>query len=411
MAALDFPSSPTNGQLHPNPAVSGQPQYTYDGEKWTSGTSQGAIYISDSPPAAPVGALWYESDTGMLYVRYNDGSSIQWVSIPGGASDAVRYGVQTLTTSEATQARKNIYAAPLDALAYSGMQINGSMGVSQEKGVAGAASTAGYMCDGWTQYNQGAQVVGGRTMPLGNDTGFSTYLECITNTALASLTASALSLVYHPIEGYRAARLSFGFATAQPITIGFWTAHFRAGLYALRVGNAAGNRNYVTTYTQNVSNVWEYKTVTIPGDTTGTWPIDNTVGLGLEFIRAAGTDWHTATPNTWVGGNAKSVAGAVNGVGATSDFFRLTGVVVLPGIEAPSAARSPLIMRPYDQELLTCRRYWEPLPVLATCGPTAVTSTAYHLLSRTPLTVERCDTPTITLRSRQDMPTLTARRR
>jgi len=43
------------------------------------------------------------------------------------------------------------------------------------------------------------------------------------------------------------------------------------------------------------------------------------------------------------------------------DTFRITGVVVLPGIEAPSAARSPLIMRPFDHELLTCQRYYNRL--------------------------------------------------
>jgi len=80
LTPLDFPASPTTGQIHPNPAVSGQPQYTYDGEKWSGGAGVGNVYMSDFPPAAPVGSLWFETDTGILYVNYNDGSSIQWVA-------------------------------------------------------------------------------------------------------------------------------------------------------------------------------------------------------------------------------------------------------------------------------------------------------------------------------------------
>jgi hypothetical protein len=87
MAALDFPASPSVGTIYPNPAVAGQPQYTWDGEKWTSGTGYGAIYVSDAAPAAPVGSLWWESDTGLLFVRYFDGTSTQWVNIAGGSAD------------------------------------------------------------------------------------------------------------------------------------------------------------------------------------------------------------------------------------------------------------------------------------------------------------------------------------
>jgi hypothetical protein len=44
-----------------------------------------SVLISDSPPPASVpGALWWKSDEGALFVRYDDGSSIQWVEIGGG---------------------------------------------------------------------------------------------------------------------------------------------------------------------------------------------------------------------------------------------------------------------------------------------------------------------------------------
>ena len=42
--------------------------------------SKASIIVSDTPPPAPLdNMLWWESDTGTLYVRYNDGTGAQWV--------------------------------------------------------------------------------------------------------------------------------------------------------------------------------------------------------------------------------------------------------------------------------------------------------------------------------------------
>jgi hypothetical protein len=163
------------------------------------------------------------------------------------------------------------------------------------------------------------------------------------------------------IEGYRVARLGWGTANAQSITIGFWTQHNRTGLYSVLITGNANARSYVATYTQNVSDAIEYKTITIPGDTTGTWATNNGIGLVIAFAMMAGSNRITA-PNVWTASSAVNAAtGQVNAVQATTDRFRLTGVVVLPGTQAPSTAQSPLIMRPYDQELVTCKRYWQKL--------------------------------------------------
>ena len=153
-------------------------------------------------------------------------------------------------------------------------------------------------------------------------------------------------------------RLAWGTANAQPITIGFWSAHHRTGLYSGSVRNNAANRSYAFTYTHNVADVSQYNTITIPGDTAGTWLIDNTIGILLDFSMGAGSTYTAPSANTWLAGNYLAAPGQINAVAATSDVFRLTGVTVLPGNEAPSAARSPFVMRSYDQELLICKRYF-----------------------------------------------------
>ena len=79
--AFDFPSSPAEGQVFTAP---GGPSYVFNSPVWKAvGQGQIAI-ISDTPPASPAnGALWYESDSGVLYIWYNDGNSSQWVQVGG----------------------------------------------------------------------------------------------------------------------------------------------------------------------------------------------------------------------------------------------------------------------------------------------------------------------------------------
>jgi hypothetical protein len=273
---------------------------------------------------------------------------------------AVRYdAAQVLTAGEQAQARKNIYAAPFDAMAYSGMQFNGGMEVSQQFGQNGNGATNSYSVDGWIMAYAG--VGGGNIFGAQYNwgmNGFPSILAFSVGTAQAVMGANDLFYCRHAIEGLRSARLGWGTANAQPITIGFWTSHNRTGTWSGAISNGAANRCYAFTYTQTASNVFEYHTVTIPGDTTGTWAVDNTKGLMVIFAIAAGSAFTAPSANAWLAGNYVAAPGQVNGVALTTDVFRITGVVVLPGIEAPSAARSPLIMRPFDQELVTCRRYF-----------------------------------------------------
>jgi len=304
---INFPNSPLVGDLWPSPAVAGQGQYTWDGEKWASG------------------------------------------SVPAS--------------------RSSIYAAPFDAMAYSGMQINGSCDVNQE--VPGGVTThAKYVIDGWRLLKVTAGITGLYSSGSVGLPGFNANIAITVQTPIASLAASDLAGLQTVIEGYRIMRLAWGTASAQPITLGFWTAHHRAGTYSVAIGNSAGNRSIVATYTQNAADAWEYKTITVNGDTAGTWLIDNNIGMTVSFGMAVGSTYVAPAANTWYGVNYIAAPGQINAVAATSDVFRITGVVVLPGIEAPSAARSSLIMRPYDQELVTCQRYFRRIPGSGLAGQT-----------------------------------------
>jgi hypothetical protein len=330
-----------------------------------------SLTVSDTPPVGvPDGALWWESDSGLLYVRYNDGNTIQWViAAPQPdinafalANTVVRYDTaQSLTTPQQQQARQNIYAAPFDAMAYSGLQINGAMEVSQENGtnVVGVINASKYVVDGWQLASAGVQTVNA-LQNTNAPTGFFNSLGCAVAGANASPGAGDYSILAQSIEGYRVRRLAFGTANAQPVTISFWVNAVRPGNYSGTLVNGATNRSYAFVFTINATNTWEYKTITIPGDTTGTWAKDNTAGLRIYIGLLVGSTFQTAA-NAWTAGNYFGATGTVNGAAATTDAFYITGLTVLPGNEAPSAARSPFVMRPYDQELVTCQRYYEPL--------------------------------------------------
>jgi hypothetical protein len=362
--AFDFPNSPTVGQTWPTTPVSGQPVYTWDGEKWTSGAAFGPIYVNDNPPAAPPGSLWWESDTGILYVNYYDGNSTQWVAIAGLTPGTVRYdSAQSLTSAQQVQARQNIYAAPFDALAYSGVQINGGFDVSQELGSAGTVGPATYVCDGWKMGTGGAVSLA-MTFAEGLSGGISGYPNLIyytVQTAKAALAAGDNINLQQSIEGYRIARLAWGTANAQPLTVCFWTMHARTGIYSISVRNGGGTRSYVATYTQNAASTPQFNVITIPGCTDGTWALDNTTGILFNFGFGCGTTFAAPSNNAWLAGNYVQSASQVNAVAATSDVGRIYGVVVLPGIEAPSAVRAPFIMRPFDQELILCKRYYRKI--------------------------------------------------
>ena len=325
---LDFPASPSVGQKYPASPLAGIPTYTWDGEKWTT---QGGSIVSASP--------------GTLLPLMDAKPALVGVSTNFSREDHVH----PVDTSR----------APFDAMAYSGLQINGAMEVSQEFGASGVTvpnGTAKYVIDGWVVGSSGVQSTTGITGAL-TPPSYTKSLQVAVPTANASPAAGDFCYVGQLIEGYRVAKLNWGTANAQPITLAFWVFASRTGLYGGAISNGAGNRSYPFTFTVNAISTWEYKTIIIPGDTTGTWTKDNTSGMAVRFSLMAGSSFSGAA-GVWAGSLYFSATGCINGIAANTDTLLVTGVIVLPGNEAPSAARSPFVMRPYDQELAVCRRYY-----------------------------------------------------
>jgi len=79
--ALNFPNSPTNGQIYTDTSSGNRWSWDSANTCWIStSTFTQTITVASSAPGSPVvGQLWWNQDYGRLLVYYNDGTSSQWV--------------------------------------------------------------------------------------------------------------------------------------------------------------------------------------------------------------------------------------------------------------------------------------------------------------------------------------------
>lgn len=256
-----------------------------------------------------------------------------------------------------------------DALAATGMQINGSMDIDQANAGASvtlASGTASYITDMWQ-----AKMVRTATLataaqqiaPPGSPSFQSAFQNCLqikATTGLGILLTGDYAYLEHLIEGYRVQRLNFGNSGAAPVTIGFWVYATISGTMTVALLNSAANRSIPVNVTINNATTWEYKTVTFLGDTTGTWLYTTGTGLRIRFCFASGATFQ-GTNNTWTASEVFATSSTTDFMATTNNVACITGVVVVPGLEAPSAARSPFILRPFDLEMSFCRRFFQQL--------------------------------------------------
>lgn len=94
---MNFPTAPTNGQEFTAP--NGR-TYVWDGATWLFKAGAGTVAVGGAPPTTPQdNTLWWSSTTGVLSIRYNDGSSTQWVGINDALAAAVTISDAPPTTA------------------------------------------------------------------------------------------------------------------------------------------------------------------------------------------------------------------------------------------------------------------------------------------------------------------------
>ena len=228
--------------------------------------------------------------------------------------------------------------------------INGAMTIDQRN--VGAAVTSGFPVDRFTMTNTTDGTFSAQ-QDSSAPSGFTNSLKITITGADTSVTTTQYLSIRQKIEGFNISDFGLGTASAKTFTVSFWVRSSLTGVFGGAAANSAANRAYPFTYTISVADTWEQKTVTIAGDTTGTWLTTNGTGLQLFFGLGAGPD-RSGTAGVWNSNNNTSATGATSVVGTNGATFYITGVQLEKGSTATDFEYVD-----YGRQLQMCQRYYE----------------------------------------------------
>ena len=321
-------------------------------------SSAGLVTVSATAPS-PVqnGALWYDLVGGQLYTWVNDGSSSQWViavnqNLAGGVWLPLTGGALSGAISGPMATFDNL-SAP-QAIGDNRI-INGDMRIDQRNN--GASGTAiGYTVDRWMYQNtQAGKITWSRNTISAASAGLIGFPYALYfNTTTAFTPTSTDNFFFQqPIEAEFVSDLCFGSANASPVTLSFWVIG-AGGTYSGALCNASSGPTRCYPFTFPVTGTWAKIVVTIPGDTSGTWPVTGAgVGMSLRFDLGSGSNYR-ATAGAWASGNYVGATGAAGIVATNAASFYLTGVKLEIGSVATPYNRQSLA-----KSLADCQRYYQ----------------------------------------------------
>jgi hypothetical protein len=306
---INFPNTPSIGQLWPQPALPGVPVYRWDGQAWMTGS------------ADIIGAVRFDA-------------------------------AQTLTANQKAQARANIDSLKKNYI------LNGAMMVSQENGTTAGTTNNYYPVDQFVTNSVNGGAISAAQVASVTSTGSPNRVRITVTTADAAVAAGDLANVAQIIEGIRMADLMFGTANAKTLTLQFGVKA-PAGTYCVSFLNSAITRVYVAEYiiAAGEANIDVVKSVTVPGETSGVWPKDNTIGMYVRWGLMVGSTYQQAA-GSWSssGVNGMGSANQFNFMGTVNNVFELFDVGLYEGVVAPTFQ-----VPDYASELQTCQRYYEPI--------------------------------------------------
>jgi len=285
--------------------------------------------------------------------------------------------------------------------------INGAMLIDQRNAGASVANIGGlsYSLDRWFLSGSVAtkftvqQVSGNANIAQG-------YQQSLKVTSSSAYTVGAAERfqVGQRIEGFNISDLAWGTANAKTITLSFWVYSSLTGTFGGSLQNDDSTRSYPFTYTISVANTWEQKSITIAGDTSGTWATTNATGISVNFGLGTGAT-KSGTAGAWATADYNNATGATSVVGTNGATWYLTGAQLEIGSTA-----TPFERRLYGQELANCQRYFETGYPIGTApangaigyfdgGSLGTTAYATNTLRSMPFQfcVEKRAAPTITL--------------
>jgi hypothetical protein len=266
------------------------------------------------------------------------------------ASDAELTTLAGMSSSRAT------FLASNEGFGFRNRIINGAMVIDQRNAGASTSvpnATIVYGADRTLVYEETGASSCTVQQVTDAPSGFVNSIRFTVGTG-STATANQAAIVEQRIEGFNFADSAYGTASAQTFTLSFWVKSSLTGTYCVGLRNASDTRSYVATYTINSASTWEYKTIIITGDTSGTWGTGNGIGITVRFDLGSGSNYRTSTLNSWQTGLFFSNSSQANLIGTSSATWQVTGVQLERGSTATS-----FDFRPYGTELMLCQRYYE----------------------------------------------------
>lgn len=232
--------------------------------------------------------------------------------------------------------------------------INGAMQVAQ-RGTSGTSN-------GYNSVDRFRAVASGTdqlavTYSQDSDApdGFSNSFKADVTTSETTLDADEQLFIEQRIEAQNLQHLSFGASSAKSITLSFWVKCSETGVATIMLYQPDDGRSYCTQYTISSANTWEYKTITVSGDTVGVIDNNNDRGLQVRFVLAAGSNYTSGTKDAWV-----SYASSNEAVGQTVDVATAGGNFAITGVQLEvGETATPFEHRSYGDELARCQRYFQ----------------------------------------------------
>ena len=284
-----------------------------------------------------------------------------------GGSSAVLYGV----------------ASPPNSMGFRNRLINSDMRIDQRNAGASVTVNSGgdfYAVDRWPASGESADGVFTVQRSSIAPAGFTNSLLATVTTADASIGATQRYFVEQKIEGFNVADLGFGSANAQTVTLSFWVRSSVTGTFGGTLANGS-NRYYPFSYTINAANTFEQKTITIAGDTTGTWNTGNGMGIELLFSLGCGSS-RKGTAGAWTSSVFLAPTGSADLIATNGATFFITGVQLEAGTVA-----TPFERRDYGRELIMCQRYFQRLDMNDGAGLVGMAGSSTFGLVQYPLPV------------------------
>lgn len=335
---INFPNTPFAGQEFEIGGVT----YIYNGHAWDSKTEVPQVITSEIPPADPkVGHMWYKTSTGVLYIWYDDGNSIQWVQVSAVSQLAQDLSLYTKKTA-------------IGANRF----MNPSMQVSQENQTNQMTTDLAYPADGCCFRLSG--ITGGTSYKTTNNAsldGTQTWVCMQTSTAKPSLAATDLLALAFPIESYDIDEFGIG-TTSMPFIIRFSVMAGKLGTFGFAFVLPTKGFSYCGTFTVTSLYTPQRVVVQIPPISNYNASInsDNSLGAALYITGAAGANY-VGIPG-WQNAVRFAPPDCVNLAESAYTSCYVTDIGIYPDVDNTGLA-PPFEHLKYAETLQTCMRYWE----------------------------------------------------